>query len=125
MTTDRELLELAARAAGIEIDKSPCNGGGRGNTGFDVMGNAVLDWHEMTRWNPLTDDGDALRLSVKLGINLEIGEVGFGDVQAGKRDDWACEWLNGDDPYAATRRAIVRDAAEIVKKVDAQPESAG
>jgi hypothetical protein len=85
---DKTLLELAAKAAGIKIDKSETNGGGRGNTGFDVMGNAVLDWHNNVRWNPLTDDGDALRLAVKLQIQV-IPSKGC----------------------AATRRAIVRAAA--------------
>lgn len=41
--TDHELLELAAKAVGIKIDKSPYNGGGSGNDGFDIAGNAVLD----------------------------------------------------------------------------------
>ena len=69
---DRELLELAAKAAGIKIDKSETNGGGRGNTGFDLLGNAVLDWHNDKTWNPLTDDGDALRLAVRLSIKLDF-----------------------------------------------------
>jgi len=64
MSNDRELLELAAKAAGLKIDKSETSGRGRGNTGFNCMGDVVLDWHNGTRWNPLTDDGDALRLAV-------------------------------------------------------------
>jgi len=111
--TDRELLELAAKAAGIEIDKSPYNGGGLGNTGFDLLGNAVLDWHNGTTWNPLTDDGDALRLAVKLGLDvLQIKETKFVKVE----DYWAQAAISephNNDPYAATRRAIVRAAAEI------------
>jgi hypothetical protein len=106
---DRTLLELAAKAAGIKIDKSETNGGGRGNTGFDVMGNAVLDWHNGTRWNPLTDDGDALRLAVKLDISvlryetMTTARMLLGDFVCDERDD--------GDPCAATRRAIVRAAA--------------
>jgi len=90
--TDRELLEAAAKAAGIRIDKSSTNGGGAGNTGFDLCGNAVLDWHNGVTWNPLTDDGDALRLAVKLCICI------------------------GADSQAATRRAIVRAAAAMAKE---------
>ena len=69
--TDRELLKAAAKAAGLVIDKSPCNGGGAGNDGFDILGNAMLDWHNNKTWNPLTDDGDALRLAVKLRIAVD------------------------------------------------------
>ena len=91
--TDREMLELAAKAAGIDPK-------------WDG-----LYW----QWNPLTDDGDALRLAVKLrlGINLtyeDVAIVGQEHTQA-----QFCLEQNGDDPYAATRRAIVRAAAELGK----------
>jgi hypothetical protein len=116
--TNRELLEAAARAAGYNVE-------------YDEIDDR---WHiedrpgahpdTWPRWKPLADDGDALRLAVILGINLEIGGAGIGDVQAGKRDHWACEWLDRADPYAATRRAIVRAAAEIGKRIDT-PQEAG
>ena len=111
MKTDRELLELAAKAAGLRIDKSPYSGGGAGNNGFDLLGNAMLDWHNNVRWNPLTDDGDALRLAVKLRMDVVFGAnyaIVNGDVQDPTVN-------NAGDPYAATRRAIVRAAAEIGK----------
>jgi hypothetical protein len=110
--TDRELLEAAAKAAGIVIDKSPYNGGGDGNDGFDVLGNAVLDWHNGTKWNPLTDDGDALRLAVKLKLLVNVSDF-FTHATNGSDDG---EVLHGDDAYAATRRAIVLAAAEIGKE---------
>ena len=109
--TDRELLEAAAKAAGIKIDKSEFNGGGKGNDGFDITGSAVLDWHNYKTWNPLTDDGDALRLAVKLKLCLflEIPRIGIGPMIDGPEI-----YLDeGEDPYAATRRTIVRAAAEI------------
>jgi hypothetical protein len=56
-------------------------------------------------WNPLTDDGDALRLAVKLDLIVTIG--------AARDCDGRLSLDNSDDPYAATRRAIVRAAAEI------------
>ena len=111
--TDRELLEAAAKAAGIKIDKSEFNGGGKGNDGFDITGSAVLDWHNYKTWNPLTDDGDALRLAVKLKLCLflEIPRIGIGPMIDGPEI-----YLDeGDDPYAATRHAIVRAAAEILE----------
>lgn len=110
MKTDRELLELAAKAAGIKIDKSEFNGGGRGNTGFDILGNAVIDWHNNKKWNPLTDDGDALRLAVKLGILVDVARFATTAIANGSTS--ATEKHNGD-PYVATRRAIVRAAAAI------------
>jgi hypothetical protein len=128
MSTDRELLEMAAKAAGLKIDKSPCNGGGSGNTGFDSSSNAVLDWHNGKTWNPLTDDGDALRLASKLAFQVHIyRRAGFataGGVLAGQSSvtqvnfvgpegEWSDEAIN-----AATRRAIVLAAAAIGGAVD-------
>ena len=96
--SDRELLELAAKAAGIEGEWS--------SSGL---------WHRHTLWNPLTDDGDALRLAVKLGIavqcHLHDGE-GYALAGAGQIPN-AVDIRPNDDPYAATRRAIVRAAAEL------------
>lgn len=95
MTTDRELLELAAKAAGVVHPE-------------------ILARHLASGWNPLTDDGDALRLAVKLGISPDWG--GF-DVEVCRRHSGARNFCyvepHNGDPYAATRRAIVRAAAEI------------
>jgi hypothetical protein len=103
--TDRELLELAAKAAGLTIDKSPYSGGGNGNDGFDLSGDAVLDWHNGVKWNPLTDDGDALRLA------SYITAYGF---DFARLDSIAAEALQRrSDMNAAIRRAIVSAAAEI------------
>ena len=110
---DRELLELAAKAAGVEISQwSNCQAGG-----FIAKGSAYLDsWGDKRIprdfWNPLTDDGDALRLAVKLKMSVRISENYCG----ANLDTWNTyhEKLN-NDPYAATRRAIVRAAAEIGK----------
>jgi hypothetical protein len=108
--SDCELLELAAKAAGIVIDKSPFNGGGKDNDGFDLMGNAVLDWHNNKTWNPIIDDGDALRLSVKLCLKIEHHE----DSVVVWSDYIGTGFIPYDgNPCAATRRAIVRAAAEI------------
>ena len=94
---DRELLELAAKAAGIEV--------GRYDDGAGFNYPDTNAW-----WNPLTDDGDALRLAVKLRIEIRLGPH---DAMAhqGFRRSHAESY--GSDQYAATRRAIVRAAAEI------------
>ena len=66
--TDRELLELAAKAAGVEIYESTDGtiqnrpvwvfkaGGGMGTMPYEEQ------------WNPLLEDGQALRLAMTLGI---------------------------------------------------------
>ena len=111
---DRELLELAAKAAGIEISQwSNCQAGG-----FIAKGSAYLDsWGDeripRDFWSPLTDDGDALRLAVKLGLALVVGNIDDRiAVQSDKLPNVITSEIT-DDPYAATRRAIVRAAAEI------------
>jgi hypothetical protein len=99
---DRELLELAAKAAGIEYDFICPTGAHCG----DVF--TMQDYF----WNPLTDDGDALRLVVKLGMDLTLF---YKSEPQGALVNISLEMLseNGGDQYAATRRAIVRAAAEI------------
>ena len=64
-------------------------------------------------WNPLTDDGDALRLAVKLGISVLYSDF-TGEAEARwNRGAYRLTEYGPDDPLAATRRAIVRAAAEI------------
>ena len=106
--SDRELLELAARAAG-DIPNAVIGA----EPGYYWCGDTCRQ-----QWNPLTDDGDALRLAVKLGItlytNIRTAYVLFGNapINADDREITAAEEPSAD-PYAATRRAIVRAAAEI------------
>lgn len=101
--SDRELLELAAKAAGykIQIDRqAERDASGYGHVGL---------WTEDTScWNPLTNDGDALRLAVKV-LNWPHGGRAFSNAVSAM---YAVGQLS-KDPYAATRRAIVRAAAEI------------
>lgn len=56
MSTDRELLELAAKASSIEYEWHPGCG--------DVLRLTALD-AKAIYWNPLEDDGHALRLAVE------------------------------------------------------------
>lgn len=100
MTNDRELLEAAAKAAGIEIRR--CR--------LDIDWRKDMQLKGGVSWNPLTDDGDALRLAVKLGINLAQfpSEV---RADAVKTNDYHVP--HDADPYAATRRAIVLCAAAL------------
>lgn len=95
--TDRELVELAARAAGYEYEWC-----GIYEPKMIISGR---------QWNPLTDDGDALRLAVKLDIPPSSESVN-GTTWVCRGEIQIFQPHNGD-PYAATRRAIVRAAAAI------------
>jgi len=112
--SDRELLELAAKAAGYVYLTGP--------TGVPT-GEAYIPSDGNIPWNPLTDDGDALRLAVKLGLGLIYSEnEQLSNVfKCGRHDSVIdlCEHFSDhcNDPYAATRRAIVRAAAEIGKEI--------
>lgn len=103
MKTDRELLELAALAAGI-----------------------VGAWHERGQcihvtdcagmsdiwWRPLADDGDALRLAANLMLNVLASAA---CVIAEDENGIECiEYMYGPEDYTSGwRRAIVRAAAAI------------
>ena len=98
--TDRELLEKAAKAAGIDCDAQVDNG------------TVVTAGEAPSFWNPLTDDGDALRLAVKLGLNVSY-ETWTNNESVVVVED-RVEYVD-ENPYSATRRAIVQAAAEIGK----------
>jgi hypothetical protein len=104
--TDHELLNLAAKAAGIELQAfyHPARGV------FPVSGGS---------WNPLTDDAEALQLAVQLKMSMLLDSRGFRGsmtwVRAGETEKTQ---HHDGDPYAATRRAIVRAAAEIGKGME-------
>lgn len=98
--TDKELITLAAKAAGIEWNKAY---------------KAHLN-ENGAHWLPLTDDGDALRLAAKLGLHVsqQLSYVAVMQPHGGAgshRLQWTEQY--NEDPYAATRRAIVRAAAQI------------
>ena len=118
--TNRELLELAAKAAGIElIPIEVKNVTKRGDDQFIGYMTNPDQWQK--GWfNPLTDDGDALRLAVKLKMFLDLEYCCAKSIDnpwfGGGEDNLAGVNHDEDDPYAATRRAIVRAAAEIGKE---------
>lgn len=104
---DRTLLELAAKAAGLPP------------LGFGVDG--AVRWRDEAmqgvghdggvRWNPLAEDADAFRLLVTIGKRILSLYVSQKRVIVEFEDGFSVEELLGDDPPAATRRAIVRAAA--------------
>lgn len=109
---DRKLIEMAAKAVGWRVASYSEHGTSVVRGGVAV----VVGEGRNFGWRPLADDGDALRLAVKCRIEFYEGAGDGPEAWAGyyvsDRQKFACE-PHGDDPYAATRRAIVRAAAEI------------
>lgn len=154
---DKEMLEMAAKAAGIKVTWEPMHGCYWIDPGQDL---------QIDPWEPLADDGQALRLAVRLGISVDnpdperlitshnprLDAEQEGIVTATIRGDgyrysalrlkrWFCalRWVSiaefkrvknckdtdlvkfwrenspqkFENAYTATRRAIVRAAAEI------------
>jgi hypothetical protein len=106
--TDRELLEAAAKAAGIEWDAN--------ESPFTALRLQEEDddtgcvW-----WNPLTDDGDALRLAVACGILINVTKTNIivrcGDFYGVANRNTLR--VHKADEVEFLRRAIVRAAAAI------------
>lgn len=114
-TTDRELLELAAKAAGIDywvVRFAPKSA--------PIKKLHITKDGETVEWNPLTDDGDALRLAVKLKITLfqtSKSVIAEPDADFDYKLISKKEYCDGETRCAATRRAIVRAAAAIGKEI--------
>ena len=133
--SDRELLEFAAKAADIFLTPESLarafpkwkwdkyfelrHEGDLGVSGavlvYDYDGK--LSGTTREAWNPLADDGDALRLMVRLRLEprfLDNSHSNGAEPSRVTLHNFAgiVENIDGD-PLAATRRAIVRAAAEI------------
>ncbi len=99
---DRELLSRAAKAAGY--DYKPANG-------------AIVVDGIPGRWDPLSDDGDALRLAVQLRILVEsCAFQSYACARVDSKRVYVTEPHDGD-VFASTRRAIVRAAAALAPEV--------
>ena len=96
---DIELLELAAKAADIEVTSAI----------VDLW--RSKEWSSV--WNPLRSSGHALELAIRCELDLVLTMHG---TKVAREDGiFADEYSN--DAFAAARRAIVRAAAEIGKRV--------
>lgn len=112
--TDKELIELAAKAIGV-CDHGEWFDSDDGQ--YFVVGSKLFD--------PLNDDGDALRLAVALRIDVSHDEVGM------KSSVYARTVFNDEthiglseifddegERLERTRRAITRAAAQIGKEME-------
>lgn len=112
--TDRDLLELAAKAAGVPaywstdgtIQARPifvlCAGGAMGTMPYEV------------EWNPLKNDCDALRLAVDLRLSCMTHEDYGASANSLDGQFYGESDTNGSESrYAAIRRAITKAAAAI------------
>lgn len=102
--TDRELLERAAKAAGY--------------TGLGDWDDRMQCLWDGEGWNfdPLHDDGDALRLAVKLRLTIECERFDDCDYMTATppHTHQGYDCMVDQDACVATRRAIVRAAAAMV-----------
>ena len=99
MGTDRELLELAAKAAGVVIK-------------YNYLGTQDA----RCPWNPLTDDGDAFRLALKLKLNIAQGEFSAGVNNEAEIDESTL--VRSEEVRAeVVRSLIVYAAAQLGKQM--------
>lgn len=106
--TDREMLELAARAAGYDFGEY---GGRPARQVTTKIGTAWI------YWNPLTDDGDALRLAVDLRFETDVTDSGVA-VRTKCGLKVLVSTKEEPDLRAAARLATFRAAAEIGRQME-------
>lgn len=105
--TDRELSELAAKAYGINVEWEEVH---------QCLWISMNQGVPIEVWNPLEDDGAALRLAVKLEMHITSSKA---DAWASTPEVDAIQPIEGN-PLHATRRAIVRAAAALQLFKEAQ-----
>lgn len=112
----RKLLELAAKAAEMSGQWDEKDDGW-------FISNDEGGWLSYIRWDPLENNAQAFKLMVKLNLYIfhrwtyAPGEdTPYANVVVNNAEQTVPSGeIKGSDPYAATRRAIVRAAAEIGK----------
>ena len=109
MKTDKELLQMAAKAMGFEVYET--TDGTLQNRPIWVFsaGGAMGTMPYEVHWNPLMDDTQAFRLAVKLQMTVAY-EPNRGGWSVGAIVDGEFKWLSWDEDCA---RAIVLAAASI------------
>ena len=116
---DKTLLELAAKAAGLTYEWD-------GNGRYLLVEVPWRNYANLEQWNPLTDDGEALRLAVQQGLEIcrdhdeirgEYVEVFYRPYKYARQKSCIEYHKDHPDQVAATRRAIVRAASSIGGKL--------
>lgn len=110
--TDREMLEYAAKAAGMVLEyEAATDRYFYWRSPYDSIRNVQ---NLKVFWNPRDDDGDSFRLMVKLGLEVCV-EPDIGVVTAGiPNKGWQEKRIDdGEDLCAATRLVIFSAAAMI------------
>lgn len=106
--TDKELLELAAKAAGL---KDPV-----WDDFYNAISYTVRKGFEDCPWNPLNNDSEAFNLAADLRLAINPGKhIGDGCTVETQLPGIAGVTVFRKDPAAQMRRAIVMAAAEIGK----------
>lgn len=112
MSTDIDLLKSAAKAAGMRIQRTRMDD--KFHRDFLMDGEGIRNLGQKAfPWNPLTDDGDALRLAVRLRLSIDIERDRCCTTMRSPEGRIGVQPWGADGAEAATRRAIVRAAASI------------
>ncbi|WP_024718060.1 hypothetical protein [Pseudomonas putida] len=113
--TDRELLELAAKAVGLDTNHKW--NAQRMDMNPPVISLVAHRGGELvsTAWNPLRRDADALRLAVDLSLQVKPSETGVDVCDEFGHEIWCAYTEANSCHYEMTRRAITCAAAEIGK----------
>lgn len=118
---DREVMELAAKAIGLEVYESPDGTmQNRPVLAFSVGGLMGTTPYE-EQWNPLEYDNQAFWLLVDLRLSIFVEDSDGSARNISVEDSRGLAHISvqpsatGDNAHAATRRAIVLAAAEIGK----------
>lgn len=117
---DIALLELAAKAAGVKYDQDKVTPHPTSGAWWGLWLTRDTEPNEFTRyhWNPLTDDRDAFRLAVALGLKIEHHD----DSVVVWHDYCGTGFISYEgDADKATRRAIVLAAADIGQDMTTEP----
>mgnify|MGYP003600656344 CR=1 FL=1 len=113
--TDREMLELAAKAAEWQLCGYSWIGENEDDGECEILESAFVKTHPdqelATKWNPLTDDGDALRLADHLDLIVDFSR--FAAIQADRFYLGHRDFAIGNN----VNEAITRAAAQIGKEM--------